>query len=272
MKTFLFSIDFEEFYAAERQDEFRRTPLPELADRLLGFLQKAGMHCTFFIVGEIARRFPEAIRAIAAQGHELACHTHTHLPLDQHTPDSFREDLLRNIDAISACSDSPITGFRAPILSLTEKTSWAHGVLASVGLKYSSSVLPARNPLYSWPEFGQSPRQVDGIAEIPVTIAPIGPLGSLSVPIGAGTYFRCVPMPLVRRAFEHCARHSHPVVGYFHPYDFDTAQERVMSRGVRGSRIMNSLLYVNRSQTLSRLESIIAAGFKIVPYRDFVGH
>lgn len=267
MKTFLFSVDFEEFYAVERQETFRRTPLPELAERLLDFLRRAGMRCTFFVVGEIAEHFPEAVRAIAAEGHELACHTHTHRPLNEHTPASLREDLLRNLDAVRACAKGPVTGFRAPIVSLTPETAWAYEVLAELGFKYSSSVVPARNPLYGWPGFGAAPRMVKGVMEVPMTLAGLGPL---QAPVGAGTYFRCLPMPLVRRAFNRCARRDEPVVGYFHPYDIDTAQERVMSRGVNGSRLMNALLYANRARTLERLESLLAAGFKIVPYSDFL--
>jgi hypothetical protein len=59
------------------------------------------------------------------------------------------------------------------------------------------------------------------------------------------------------------------IVGYFHPYDIDTEQERVMSRGVGGSRLLNALLYFNRAGTLRRLESILDAGFRIMPYRDY---
>ena len=66
------------------------------------------------------------------------------------------------------------------------------------------------------------------------------------------------------------AGRGEPVVGYFHPYDIDTAQERVMSRGVNGSRWMNALLYRNRARTLERLESLLACGFKIIPYSDFL--
>ena len=58
--------------------------------------------------------------------------------------------------------------------------------------------------------------------------------------------------------------------GYFHPYDTDAAQERVMSRGVGGSRVLNALLYFNRARTLTRLESMLDDGFRIVPYCEFV--
>lgn len=92
----------------------------------------------------------------------------------------------------------------------------------------------------------------------------------MRVPIAAGTYFRCLPQPLVRRGFAACARTGRPIVGYFHPYDIDTAQERVMSRGVNGSRFLNALLYINRSRTIERLESLLARGFNIVTYSDFL--
>jgi hypothetical protein len=130
-------------------------------------------------------------------------------------------------------------------------------------------VLSAPNPLHGWREFGQAPRRVSGILEIPVTLARFG---RLRAPIGGGAYFRCLPMPLVRRAFDACAQRDEAVVGYIHPYDIDAAQEWVMSRGVHGNALMNVLLYLNRARTLERLESLLARGFKIMPYSDFLGH
>lgn len=265
MKLFLFSIDLEEFYA-ERTD-FRRTPLPELTERYLEFLRRHKMKSTFFVVGEIAAQHPSLIRAIAAEGHELACHTYGHVPLDQQDAASLRDDLRRNLDALGAASGGSIKGFRAPILSLGEKSRWVYEVLANLGFEYSSSVLPARNPLHGWPGFGHTPRRVDGILEVPVTLSRIF---GMEVPIGAGTYFRCLPFGAIRRRFDQLAAEGTAIVGYFHPYDLDAAQERVMSRGVGGSRVLNALLYFNRAQTLARLESILAGGFRIVPYCEFI--
>lgn len=265
--TFLFSVDLEEFYAADPTRVFRRTPLPELTEIYLAFLRRHEMKATFFVVGEVAMKFPETVRAIAAEGHELGCHTHTHQPLDQHTPESLREDLSRNLDALRAIGADDVKGFRAPILSLTEKTRWAYDVLAGLGFQYSSSVLPARNPLHGWPGFTNKPRRIDGMLELPVTLARFGPL---EVPVGAGTYFRCLPKRFILRRFDEIARAGAPVLGYFHPYDVDTRQERVMNQGVRGNPLLNALLYVNRAGTVERLESLAAAGFNIRMYADYV--
>jgi len=265
VKTFLFSIDLEEFYA--ERAEFRRTPLPELVERYLALLRRRKMTATFFVVGEIAKRFPSVIRSIAAEGHELACHTYDHLPLTEQDAGTLRDDLRRNLDALAGFASAPVQGFRAPILSLGEKQQWAYEVLAGLGFAYSSSVLPARNPLHGWPGFGLAPRRIGGVLEVPVTLSRFF---GLEVPVGAGTYFRCLPFGAIERRFAGFAAHETAVVGYFHPYDLDTAQERVMSRGVGGSHLLNALLYINRSRTLARLESILDAGFHIMPYREFI--
>ena len=263
-KLFLFSVDLEEFYA--ERPGFQRTPLPELAGRYLELLRRHRMKATFFVVGELAKQFRSTIREIHAEGHELACHTHSHLALNQYDSLSLEEDLRRNLDAIHHCVDTEITGFRAPILSLTEKTQWAYEVLAKVGFKYSSSVLSSKNPLHGWPGFGNGARKINGILELPVTLSQF--LG-MRVPVGSGTYFRCLPFAFTRRCFRQCAAEGTPIIGYFHPYDTDSAQEKVMLRGVGGSRLMNSLLYVNRAKTIPRLEKILLDGFKIVPCRDY---
>jgi polysaccharide deacetylase family protein (PEP-CTERM system associated) len=265
VKTFLFSIDLEEFYA--ERAEFRRTPLPELVERYLELLRHRGMKATFFVVGEIAKKFPAALRAISEEGHELACHTYDHIPLSEQDAGTLRDDLRRNLDALAEFAKGPIQGFRAPILSLGEKQQWAYEILAALGFTYSSSVLPARNPLHGWPGFGLAPRRMGGVLEIPVTLSRVF---GMEVPVGAGTYFRCLPFGAIRARFDRLAGEDTAIVGYFHPYDIDTAQERVMSRGVRGSRVLNALLYVNRSGTLRRLESILDGGFHIMPYREFI--
>ena len=265
--TFLFSVDLEEFYAADPARVFRQTPLPELAEKYLAFLRRHAMKATFFVVGELARKFPDTVRAIAAEGHEIGCHTHTHRPLEEHTPHSLREDLARNLDAVRDAGGESVIGFRAPILSLTEKTRWAYEVLAELGFRYSSSVLPARNPLHGWPGFSNKPRRIADILELPVTLARFGPL---EVPAGAGTYFRCLPLGAIKSRFLALARAGSPIVGYFHPYDVDTKQERVLHRGVRGSRWMNALLYVNRARTIERLEILVNAGFNITTYAEYI--
>lgn len=53
-------------------------PDPADTPRILELLAAHGVHATFFVIGENAARHPGLIRAITAEGHEVAHHTHTH--------------------------------------------------------------------------------------------------------------------------------------------------------------------------------------------------
>ena len=265
--TFLFSIDLEDVRMMFEGGERFAERVPAMTEKYLEFLRRHQAKATFFVVGQTARQYPSLIRSIAAEGHELGCHTDRHTPLTKLDLSSFRDDLSRNIEALSAAGVSRVLGFRAPILSLVKETQWAYEVLAALGFSYSSSVLPAPNPLFGWSGFGPSPRRVSGIIEIPVTIRSGFPP---RVPFGAGTYFRILPWPLIRRDFAAAARVKLPVVGYFHPYDIDTGQERFMHPGINNSWFYNQLMYIGRTRVLPRLERVMSMGWRIQPYRDFI--
>lgn len=264
----LFSIDVEEFYPAELGRDPGSSPLQVLIDEYLSVLRDVRVQATFFVVGEVAQRYPDVLRAIAANGHEVGCHGNQHVPLDHMTPDSFREDLRANRVAVEAASGTQAHGFRAPILSLTERTAWAYDILSAEGFEYSSSVLPASNPLYGWPQFGPAPKLKGEVLEIPVSLAsPVGLRGVGLMPLFSGTYFRVMPWPVVRLQLRSLPRQS-PLVCYFHPYDIDHRQRWIMHAGVRGNRLMNLLLFARRRSLLARVASLLGSA-AVLTYRDY---
>jgi peptidoglycan/xylan/chitin deacetylase (PgdA/CDA1 family) len=56
-------------------------PTPRNTQRVLDALEKECLKATFFIVGDMAKAYPEQLRKTAAAGHTIAYHTMTH-PLD----------------------------------------------------------------------------------------------------------------------------------------------------------------------------------------------
>ncbi len=242
--------------------------VPANVARYLEFLQRHGAHCTFFTVGDIARRYPSLIREIVAAGHEIACHSSDHVPLDRHTRESFREDLERCLEDLSRAGAKQVIGYRAPIASMTHETSWAYEILRKLGFTYSTSVIAARNPLYGWPSFGPDrARMVDGIWELPVSLSR---LPMLNVPFVGGVYFRTLPLPLIDYLFRKRLSSGDPVTGYIHPYDIDTEQERFMHPWINESRFLNWLLYRNRGDVFRRLQKLLQHDVAIVPFREYV--
>ncbi|HLL30129.1 MAG TPA: DUF3473 domain-containing protein, partial [Allosphingosinicella sp.] len=173
----------------------------------------------------------------------------------------FGDDLLRNLEALRAAGAGEIRGYRAPCFSLTAETGWAYERLAQLGFTYSSSVLPARSPLYGNPAFGTEPRLIEGLVELPVTLLPFR---LLPVPVG-GLYFRVVPRPILRRALAERRSRGEAVASYHHPYDIDTEQSFTHA-GFRRWSAFDLLMRANRGSVLPRLEMAASLGFSFAAY------
>jgi peptidoglycan/xylan/chitin deacetylase (PgdA/CDA1 family) len=91
-------------------------PDPEDTPRILELLAAHGAHATFFLIGENAARHPQIVREIAAAGHEVAHHTHTH-PHGTFwiaSPARLRRELDGGLAALSLAGVTP-TRFRPPV-------------------------------------------------------------------------------------------------------------------------------------------------------------
>jgi peptidoglycan-N-acetylglucosamine deacetylase len=85
-------------------------PHPEYTPRILAVLKQFRVPATFFVVGEMAERYPELVRAEVAAGHSVGNHTYHHVSLPK-IPEEFVET------EIQACGEvlQAITG-RRPVL------------------------------------------------------------------------------------------------------------------------------------------------------------
>jgi peptidoglycan/xylan/chitin deacetylase (PgdA/CDA1 family) len=68
-------------------------PDPVVTPRVLDALRAAGVKATFFVIGRKAEQYPDLIRRILAEGHELGDHTYDHLYLTRIPPASARLEL-----------------------------------------------------------------------------------------------------------------------------------------------------------------------------------
>lgn len=265
---FLFSIDLEDIRLRIDNGLKYSARVEALVEEYLSFLNTYQSQATFFTVGDIPKYYPDLIAKIVAEGHEIACHSNKHLPVTKQTSKEFKEDLLLNMENLYNSGAKELLGYRAPTFSITENTPWAYEVLDDLGFTYSSSILPAKNPLYGWDGFGQSPKKIrDNLWEIPICIRK----GSFfKVPFAGGVYFRFLPFYDIRKSFKNHFRKKIAVSGYFHPYDIDVKQEKFMHPEINSNWIYNQLLYFNRKNTFKRLHSIMEIFEpKIIPYKNY---
>lgn len=265
---FLFSIDLEDVRMRIPSGEKYRERVPQMTEKYLQFLSTIKSKATFFIVGEVAEKYPSLIKMISDEGHEIACHSCKHITLDKQTKEEFKDDLQKNLDALYTAGAKEIIGYRAPTFSLTEKTKWAYEILSEMNFQYSSSVLPAKNPLYGWENFGNEIKKINNsVWEIPVSLSQSN---FLKVPFGGGVYFRVLPYFWIKKQFKKYFSEGKPVLSYFHPYDIDSEQEHFMHPGINENKIFNFLMYYNRSSVFEKLEKLSSLNFTIVPYRNYL--
>lgn len=227
------TIDVEEWFHAHNlaipTADWARWPsrLEEPIGRLRALLTRFDTKATFFVLGWVAERAPDLIRAIADDGHEIACHGYDHRPVTELTPDEFHDDLARARRALEALVNSPVIGYRAPSYSIGHANRWAFDVLVAQGFRYDSSIYPAASPhgRYGVPDAPQvpfSPRP--GLWEFPL---PTLQLLGRRVPALTGAYLRLSPPSVIRAAFHQNLRRSIPVVVNVHPWELDPHQPRV---------------------------------------------
>lgn len=201
--------------------------------RVLDLFGAHGLTGTFFILGWVAERHPDLVRAIQADGHEVACHGHAHQRILFQTPQAFRQDVSRAKALLEDITGVAVAGYRAPSYSITRDTQWALDILIEQGFLYDSSIFPIVHDLYGIPGSSPHPHRIvrpDGeIKEFPPSTLRLSFLGrTLAVPIAGGGYLRLFPGWLMRWGFGRVNRvEGQPAVLYFHPWEIDPGQPRI---------------------------------------------
>ncbi len=83
---------------------------------MLTLLDEADSRATFFALGWIAQRYPELIRRIGAEGHEIASHGFAHRRATEQNPDEFLEDIRLAKTVLEDVCGQEVKGYRAPKL------------------------------------------------------------------------------------------------------------------------------------------------------------
>ena len=243
-----FTLDVEDYTADGLEPRALAT-----TRRILAFLGERDVRGTFFVVGEFAEAHAEIVKEIASGGHELGLHSYRHTPLTEADPDTFRREIRDARAFMEDIAGQAVLGFRVPTFSLVASSVWATDVLAELGFRYSSSVLPARSPLYGYPGRPRTPhRWPSGLIELPCPVADIGPITN---PYLGGIYFRVLPWPAVRYGLSHAGA-DEILWAYCHPYDFDPG-EPYRPRDDVGP-VKSRLLWINRRRMFDRVDRLFA--------------
>ena len=155
-----FSVDVEDYFqVAAFERSIRREDWDSLEPRverntmrLLEILSSYDVRGTMFVLGWVAERWPQLIREIHSQGHELALHGYDHRSVTTLEPEEFRADLRKTKAIVEDIASVRVIGYRAPNYSIVKQSLWALEILAEEGFLYDSSIFPIYHDRYGIPD------------------------------------------------------------------------------------------------------------------------
>ncbi len=221
-------------------------------ERILGMLDEHDTKATFFTLGWVARRYPQIVRQIVANGHELASHGYGHHRVSDLSEADFFADIDSSKKLLEDLSGMAVKGYRAPSFSIDKRNLWAFDCLEEAGYCYSSSIYPIYHDHYGMPDAPRFAHQVrTSLLEIPVTTANFL---DRNWPASGGGYFRLIPYPISRWLLDRVnQKDGQPTVFYFHPWEIDADQPRIPGINLK-TRFRH---YLNLHRTEARVRHLL---------------
>jgi polysaccharide deacetylase family protein (PEP-CTERM system associated) len=272
MKTLL-SVDVEDWFQVDnlKQAITRESwdgnvsRVERNVDIILELLDKNNSTATFFILGWIAERFPQVVKKIHQQSHEVACHGYNHELVYSLSPENFRQDVIRTKNILEDTIGERIIGYRAPNFSITD---WAIDVLISLGFKYDSSLFLtfAHNRYGKLKNYKVSSNSVfelkEGFYQVMLSN---NEYAGIKLPWSGGFYFRFIPYRIFKSGIDKILKDNGIYIFYIHPWEFDPKQPRVANINLQ----YKFRHYTNLKKTESKFIRLLH-DYKFFPIRTVI--
>jgi len=263
-----FTVDVEDGVSIAMRDAFSKKieqtdRVVRLTKNVLDQLSAKSVFGTFFILGQVAEKFPALVKDIANRGHEVGVHGYNHLQFFRLTREEAYQELSSAKKLIEDLIGNRVYGHRAPAFSITPETKWGLDVIAEAGFTYDSSIMPAKMRRYGWPGF---PKEITTIktskghklTEVPLSVLPV--LG-MDIPVCGGGYLRLFPESFTKSAMSKITK-ERPAIVYIHPYELDTEPypnyyfEELNRTGFLNRNKMKSM-WINRKSVYPKISSLL---------------
>lgn len=235
-RTLMITVDVEEWYHSMWFDISKVTDNPPSfcekdLDSVLGLFKGLKIVATFFVLAEIAEKFPELVERVAEDGHEVACHGYSHDSANNLGEQGFRKQMKKAKGVIERILGRNTLGYRAPNYGISAK---AINVLEELGFRYDSSVVPClRIPgWYGFPRAPVTPYRPSkedlskedsnrNFWEVPMAVLP-----TMRLPGGGGWFLRNFGSPWTKAVVKMLLKKG-PVTIYVHPWEVSDCHPNV---------------------------------------------
>jgi polysaccharide deacetylase family protein (PEP-CTERM system associated) len=220
---------------------------------LLQLLSDSDTKATFFTLGWIAERYPNMIKQLADEGHELASHGYSHEKVYKLKPHEFREEIRRTKAVIEDLSAKEVIAYRAPFFSITVDSLWALPILREEGYTIDCSISPVKTWRYG---IASSPDYIYNISDVDIIEFPVSTFRFLNKKLAlGGAYFRLFPYAISHSNYKKINKAKEFSMFYIHPWEYDPQHpyEKKMERKARFTH------YHNLKKTIPNTRKLLSA-------------
>lgn len=219
----ILTIDVEEWFQffedLDKGEKYKNyeVRIYENVDRILGLLEENNIKATFFVVGWIAKRYPDIVKRIS-ENFEIGSHTMTHELVGSLNKKEFYNEVYSSVSLIEDLTSKKVIAFRAPGFSIGKNELWAFEVLSDLSIEIDSSFLPYNFGL-NISKISPCIIEYNGIKikEFPINYKSVLSKGII---FSGGGYFRFFPYKLL----NYWIKDLDYFLAYIHPRDLDSKQ------------------------------------------------
>lgn len=251
---FAFTVDLEDWYHGIElpYDSWKNYEhrLDVGLDKILQLLADNNTKATFFTLGWIADRYPNVVKKVFNEGHELASHGYSHEKVYDLSHQEFREEVVNTKSKIEEITGTEIHAYRAPFFSVTSKSLWALEILAEAGYSIDCSISPVKTWRYG---ISTCPQDIFKLKDLDLVEFPVSTFTFLKKKLGiGGAYFRLFPYALSNRELKKLKDKDQHTMFYIHPWEYDPDHPKIkMERKAQFTH------YVNLKKTYRNTELMI---------------
>lgn len=224
------TVDLEDWYHTNglnipkaRWNDLPSTVYPNTM-KLLDLFDEFKVKATFFILGDVAVKYPHLINEIVHRGHEIGSHGMNHQLVYKQSIEEFKRDVFQSIQTLEELSGQKIRFYRAPSWSISQDRLEVLHFLEQNGIICDSSLQPFKTPLSGINGIPIQPFKpiIKGkslnLIEFPPTVMNVS--RNLSFPFAGGFYLRFFPYQMIKKLLTY-VNLKRPGMVYVHPWEID---------------------------------------------------
>tara|TARA_B100000579_G_C22770272_1_gene823592 strand:- start:35 stop:889 length:855 start_codon:yes stop_codon:yes gene_type:complete len=220
---------------------------------LLDLLRKLEITCTFFANARTAEVYPQLLKLIMKDSHEIASHGYKHIARQSLSDEEFYQDCVKSKKIIERIIDKDITGYRSPLLSISRRGYFKSlEILNLAGYTFDSSITAHvyKDLISNSNKISHNKIQVFPLTSLDLKI--------FSFNIAGGSTWRILPFKLTALILKSLLS-TYNTSLYLHPYEFGKRINPHRALSIKGNKIKYILKDLRWNTNKKNIEKILVS-------------